>query len=90
MMYVKRSLIILAILAALLVAGCGDDLTVDGRTYETYGLLNQDEEKSPSLHYDVIWGNVIWGCILAETVIAPVYFFGFSIFEPTGKKENAQ
>lgn len=57
-----------------------------GVEYDTYGLLNQDDKKNPDIHYEVIWGNVIWGFVLAETIIAPIYFFGFSLFEPVGPK----
>jgi len=38
----------------------------------------------------MIWGNIIWGVILFVTVIAPIYFFGFSMFEPIGEMKAEQ
>jgi hypothetical protein len=35
----------------------------------------------------MIIGNIVWSCILVETVIAPIYFLGFSVYEPVGKKD---
>jgi len=66
--------------------GCGDTKIIDGIEYDTYGLINDDEKKNPNIQYEVIWGNVVWGAILVETIVAPIYFFGFSLWEPVGKK----
>lgn len=63
------------------VAGCGDGQMVSGKYCDTYGLLNK-ETKCEGVEYKTIVGNVIWGIILVETVIAPIYFFGFSLYEP--------
>jgi hypothetical protein len=76
----------LVICLMLCLAGCGDNKKIDGTTYGTYGLLDFDDMKNPDIEYRVIWGNVFWGVVLIETVIAPIYFFGFSLFEPVGKK----
>jgi len=65
--------------------GCGDTKTINGVVYDTYGLINV-EKKNLDIAYEPIWGNIIWGIILVETIIAPIYFFGFSMFEPIGKK----
>lgn len=62
--------------------GCGDDKVIKGKLYETYGLLSDDDAKDPNVKYSLIVGNVVWGVLLAETIIAPIYFFGFSIKEP--------
>jgi len=83
----KRIIILFSCLLFLVsVLGCGDSRVINNVKYETYGLLNQDSKKDTNIKYEIIWGNVIWGCILVETVVAPVYFFGFSIFEPIGEK----
>jgi len=66
--------------------GCGDVKSINGKVYDTYGLLNINKKKNPDIEYKVIIGNVVWGCILVETIIAPVYFFGFSLYEPVGRK----
>jgi len=66
--------------------GCGNTKVINGVEYDTYGLINADKKKNPEIEYEVIWGNVIWGAVLVETIIAPIYFFGFSLFEPVGPK----
>lgn len=69
-------------------SGCGQELVVKGKTYPTYGFLNMDKYRSDNVCYDVSIGNVIWSVILIETVIAPVYFVGFSIFNPVRMKNS--
>lgn len=85
----KLKSLIFAVLGALLVvstSGCATDLIVSGHKYETYGVFNKDEVRDPGVKYSLSVGNVIWGCVLVETIIAPVYFFGFSMYEPVGLK----
>ncbi len=81
---VAMSACILLLAASLL--GCGDQKVIGGIKYDTYGLMNADAKKNETIEYEVIWGNVVWGCVLCETLVAPVYFFGFSLFEPVGPK----
>ena len=84
---VKR--ILLFLLSASLVfstTACSDTKVINGVEYDTYGLLNEDDKKNPGIDYDVVWGNVIWGVLLSETIVAPIYFFGFDLFEPVGPK----
>lgn len=73
----------------LVVTGCANSKTINGQTYEPYGLLNADDLKDPCIRYEPVWGNIIWGVILIESIIAPIYFFGFSVFEPVGEKRGA-
>ena len=75
----------LILMMCVMVSGCGNSRVIGGVEYDTYGLMNKDENRSPKIQYEVIWGNVFWGVIFAETLIAPIYFFGFSLFEPVGE-----
>ena len=77
-------IIIIFLIHSLFIA-CGDSKVIDGVEYETYGLINRDEIRNPNIKYKVIIGNVVWGIILCETIVAPVYFFGFSLHEPVEK-----
>ena len=65
---------------------CGSDKTINGKYYETYGLINKDEVKDLNIEYKLITGNIVWGIILIETVIVPLYFFGWSLWEPIKSK----
>jgi hypothetical protein len=70
----------------LLCGGCSSNKTIEGKEYKTYGLLNQDDNKVATIQYKPCWGNIIWGAVLIETIVGPIYFFGFDMFEPVGKK----
>ena len=78
--------VLLMVCVLLFSVGCASNKTIDNVTYKTYGLLNKDDVKNPDIQYEIVWGNIIWGCLLVETFIAPIYFFGFSCFEPVSKK----
>lgn len=78
--------IILVLILMLSLVSCGNSKIIDGKEYNTYGLLNAENERNPSIMYKPVWGNIIWGSLLFGSVVAPVYFFGFSMFEPVSKK----
>lgn len=82
------SMLLVLVIVATFTTGCGNVKKIKGVTYDTYGLLNKNEKENPEIQYEVIWGNVFWAIILSETIIAPIYFFGFSLFEPVGPKSN--
>ncbi len=79
---------ILIILLSIFIFNCGQSRIIDGVTYETYGLLNKEDFKDPKIQYRIIYGNVIWSAILCESIVAPIYFFGFSLYEPVYKKKD--
>jgi hypothetical protein len=81
----KKILIVLVVLA-FIVAGCGNTKVIDGVEYDTYGLFNEGKMKNENVEYRLIVGNVVWSIILVETIVFPIYFVGFSIYEPVGKK----
>lgn len=72
----------LLLLCFLLLAACGNDRMINGKLHETYGFINKDQSKDPNVTYRIITGNVIWGVVLVETLVMPLYFFGFSLYEP--------
>lgn len=82
--------LIIALLTITMLAGCGEPITIDGKEYPTYGFLNQVTSKSDNMCYEVSIGNIVWSILLIETVIMPVYFVGFSIFNPVGRPVNGQ
>jgi hypothetical protein len=73
---------------SILLAACAKPKEIDGVVYDSYGLLNQDSKKNECIEYELVWGNLIWGAVLIETVVFPIYFFGFSIFQPVGHKQK--
>ena len=76
-------------LTVILVFGmmaCGSTKVIEGVEYDTYGLINKNDNRNPDVKYKIIIGNIIWSTILVGTIVAPIYFLGFSIYEPVGKK----
>lgn len=80
-----KKLITLA--CCLSLAACGRPLDYNGKTYPTYGFLNAGTSKSNDMCYETSIGNVVWTVILSESIIFPIYFVGFSIFNPIGPKD---
>ena len=79
-----KKLLVLLIIMCFLTA-CGDSKVIDGKVYDTYGMFNEDEA-SPDIEYRIIKGNVVWSILTVESVLLPIYFIGFSLYEPIGKK----
>jgi uncharacterized protein YceK len=91
----KRIIATLLIVATL--SGCGQPLTVHERnatgnmvekTYPTYGLLNADTDKSNKMCYELSVGNVILSVVFIETLFIPIYFVGWSLYNPTRPKST--
>lgn len=80
--------LIAGLLITTLLVGCGRPIVVDNKEYPTYGLFNENTEKSKNMCYEVSVGNVVWSILGIETIIMPIYFIGFSLFNPIGKKIN--
>ncbi len=68
--------------ALLALSGCADSKTICGVEYESYGLINRDDKRAENIKYEIVTGNVIWSVVLFETTIAPLYFIGFSLYQP--------
>lgn len=78
--------IILIVALASSLGACAREANICGTTYTPYGLLNENDKKNPDIEYEVVWGNVFWGIVLMGTIVAPIYFGGFSLFQPVGPK----
>lgn len=86
--HITMLLICTVLVGSIFLCGCGDPKTINGVRYNTYGFINADSEKSSQVEYRVIYGNVIWSIILCNTIVAPVYFLGFDLYEPIGLKQQ--
>ena len=84
---INKSLIVISIvISVMMTTACGDAKVINGIKYDTYGLFNESEKKNPDIEYRIVLGNVFWSICLVETILAPIYFVGFSIYEPVGVK----
>ena len=64
----RKALIIVT--AALALAGCGNDKTINNKHYQTFGVANQDVFRDSNIEYEISAGSVIWAIILSETIQA--------------------
>ncbi len=77
--------LVIVILFLSLLLGCADSKKINGKIYEPYGIANS-WKSDPNIQYQIVLGNVIWGILLAETIIFPVWVVGWSIYEPVQMK----
>lgn len=81
---VSMLMVIVFLVTSMSIIGCGDTKSINGKTYDTYGLFNKDDKRNSDIEYEIIYGNIVWSVLLCSTVIAPIYFLGFSMYEPIG------
>jgi len=81
-----RKFITVLVAAALGLSACTQPAAIQGKTYPAYGLLNEDTNKSDKVCYEASAGSIVAGIILVETIIAPVYFFGYDLYQPVHAK----
>jgi len=73
----------------LVLLSCADNKVIDGKEYRPYGLMNEDECKNDSIHYEVAIDATISGILFSELLfIPPIYVFGYHWYEPVCKKSE--
>ena len=85
--------IAMVLVSLVFLSGCGQSKIINNIERKPVGLITMNAQQikstySKNISYDVCWGNVFWGVILCETIIAPIYFFGFSMFNPIDTIKN--
>lgn len=84
----KLKLIATVLASTILLAACGaENKTIGGVEYGTYGVVNERDMKNPNIQYEVSGWSVVWSIVLCETVIAPIYFVGWNLYQPLSKKD---
>ena len=76
---------ILMLLMLIINISCADSKTfeINGKqvTVEPYGWADLDK-KNKNIRYETNVGNVVWSILLCQTIVAPVVFTGWYLFEP--------
>lgn len=84
----KKLICTLALIATTAMStSCHESKEINGKIYEPVGLL---EDKESCIIYKPVVGNIIWACILIETVVAPLIIFGYYLFEPVNIKHECE
>jgi len=78
-------LVLVILIWKLLFSFCAQPKTIDGQVIQPYGLFNP-EDKKEDIQYKVSMGSVIVGALSFETIVFPVYIFGWNLYEPISKK----
>ena len=84
----KINLIALICLVSIFFSSCAENKTIDGVTYRPYSFLNEETCKNDSVQYSISGWAVASGVIFAETIIVPIYVFGYNLYEPVGLKKD--
>lgn len=75
--------ILVCLMLAVMLSACARGMNVNGKYEDPQGVFT---DRNPKVQYKVSVGNVVWGVILFETIIAPVIIFGWYLWEPVGAK----
>ena len=81
----KKTISALAMMA-LLLSGCAHNVKYQGKTYEPYGIANEETQKDPSIAYEISMGSVFVAIVFCETIFAPVYIVGCDLYQPVPSK----
>jgi len=84
-----KKLFLILLLAIVGLTSCSHSKTMvlngQMQTIEPYGLATQSE-KNDSVIYEANGEDVIVGIIFSETLVAPVWIFGWDVMEPVKPK----
>lgn len=83
-----KSISIILIVSILLVS-CAQNKICNGVEYEPCGVFTQDEKKK-DVEYKRKASSVILGILFFETIIVPIYLFGFKLYEPKCKEKKQE
>ena len=88
----KKLLIILS-LGLLLISSCTSKKSFQTNVNTTivaepYGIADKDEKQLDTVVYKISAGNVFWAVIFSETIIVPIYFVGWDIYQPVRLKNE--
>jgi hypothetical protein len=83
--------LIAMMMVVVMLGACGRPATLQpegkpAREYPTIGIFSSASQKSSSVCYEVSIGNVVWSILLLESVVFPLYFIGWSLYNPVSLK----
>lgn len=76
------------LLACLSLAACSNPRVLDGKVYDSYGFLNEQSLRSRNVCYSISPAAIILTIVFAETILVPIYFVGFDLFDPIRLKKS--
>jgi predicted small secreted protein len=80
---IKKIMLVAALAASMLtLSGCGNDKTINGTHYDTFGIANESSHRDPKILYEISFGSVLCALFFVETVIVPLYVIGWDLWQP--------
>lgn len=70
----------------LALSGCGNTKTINGTTYDVYGIANQSGKMNPNIEYEISIGSIVVAVLFMETGIIPIYVLLYDLWQPVGVK----
>ena len=55
---------------------------------QCYGLFDENKLKNENVEYEMSAGNLILSIIFFETIIVPIQYVGYYLYEPVGLKNT--
>ena len=88
----RKTLTAMVVILALVIAttSCGGALKPVNpmNAYPSYGIFDDDTNKSKNVCYKMSPMSVVLSIIFIETVIIPVYFVGWDLWDPFRMKTS--
>ena len=78
----RRNLIIVLASIIILASSCANDKKIDNVNYGSYGLFNEGSVKNSNIYYEASGWAVFSGIVFSESIIVPIYVFGYHLWEP--------
>lgn len=72
----------MALILAVMLSGCANDVSVNGKTYPAFGIVNDDAQRDPNVKYQISFGSVVVAVLFLETIVVPIYVIGWDLWEP--------
>lgn len=82
--------VIMILLIGLSLAGCNNTKTINGVTYDVYGIYNQKDKENPDIEYKISVGSMIAAVLFSETIIVPLYVLAVDLWEPVGVRSDTK
>lgn len=73
---------------SILLTGCANPKQLDGKLYDTYGVLDEDTKKNPNIDYQISLGNIVLFVLFSWTLVIPFYLGSFAMYEPVDFKDK--
>jgi thioredoxin-related protein len=84
----KKILLSIVIALSLSLTACGaDEKKIDNVMYQPYGIVNEDAIKDSNIIYEMSYWLIFWSIVFSETLVVPIYFIGWDLWQPISKKK---